>query len=163
MSDTLQEFGRIERFWIERPLVSATLTAMFLGVAGICAELFLFPILNSRPINWGLACGSLLATPLYFIVFYVLFRCLHVLFRRYRGASNDRDRKVDYLFHLNPFLASIFFAPVGGFMVISRDFFALLITGSSIPWGTLVFATIVVMISFVLCYTTARRRQNDAR
>ncbi|MYD45447.1 MAG: hypothetical protein F4W92_03770 [Gammaproteobacteria bacterium] len=161
MSDTLQEIGRIERFWIERPLVSATLTALFLGIAGICAELFLFPILNSRPINWGLACGSLLATPLYFIVFYALFRCLHVLFRRHREVRNVWDHKVDYLFRLNPLLASIFFAPVVGFMVISRDYFALLITGSPIPWGTFVFATIVVMISFVVCYTTARSRQND--
>jgi len=156
MSETLQEFGRIERFWIKRPLVSAALTALILGFAGICAELFLFPIINSRPINWGLTFGSVFATPLYFIVFYVLFRCLHVSFQRYRGVRIVRGHRVDYLFRLNPLLASVFFAPVVGFTVVSRDFFALVITGSSIRWDTVIFATIVVVISFVVCFIAAR-------
>lgn len=149
MEESIEEIGRIERFWMEHPMVAAALTALIIGSLGTTAELLVFPMVNSNPIDWGLTYGSLLSIPLYFIVFYVIFRCIG-------GVQNSWDRTVNKLFRTHPLLVSSLFALMMGFIALLRDLFALFVTNSSIRWGAVVFTVVVAIFSFVVCYTTTR-------
>lgn len=82
-------------------------------------------MVNSRPIAWELTYGSLLAIPLYFIVFFVIFR-------RIGGVQNSWDRAVSKQFRTHPLIASTIFALMIGFIALLRDIFALSIANTSL-------------------------------
>ena len=156
MKNSMQEIGRIGRFFIERPLASMVLMLVFIGLLVIESELFLWPRINDDPVMyWGFRYSVLLAIPISFLFIYNFSR--ESLTRWNTDIQTNLDRKTaKILFHDHPFLAPTLMALLVGAWALLGDLLTIFITGSSLRIGTLFFTLTAFIFSFVVCYTSIR-------